>query len=450
MREREAILSKIFNHDGVAKRSAPLAQLMLETKKIVMQVVHEGRSLSALLDKLNETERPAIQSLAYATLRNWNHAQALSSEYVSKKPSKELDALLTVAAMLIKNQGRAQNQYTVPTIVNEAVKAAGMSPKTKHGQGLINAVLRKVATAVQNDGAPKAQFGLPYPDWWLRRIRKAYPEQWESICSHQQTPPPLSLRVNQMTNSRTDYGVKLEGSGIVYQSIAELAGISLDAAIMIEQPIPVSKLPEFMKGAVSVQDAGAQLTPVLLNPQKGERLLDACAAPGGKTAHLLEVIHAKPAELIALEIDSERAKKIVNTLTRLRLLNNQVHVITGDASRQDWWDGNLFDKILLDVPCSASGIVRRHPDIVFLRRSEDIARLVETQRAILENTWAMLKNGGTLLYLTCSIFPEEGEEQIARFVKDHSNALRLEAPGQLLPSEYHDGFFYGLLKKHQP
>jgi 16S rRNA (cytosine967-C5)-methyltransferase len=125
-------------------------------------------------------------------------------------------------------------------------------------------------------------------------------------------------------------------------------------------------------------------------------------------------------------------------------------VITGDASRQDWWDGNLFDKILLDVPCSASGIVRRHPDIVFLRRSEDVARLVETQQAILENAWAMLKNGGILLYLTCSIFPEEGEEQITRFVKNHSNALRLEAPGQLLPSEDHDGFFYSVLKKHQP
>ncbi len=415
-----------------------------------MQVVHEGRSLSALLDTLNETERPAIQSLTYATLRDWNHAQALISEYVSKKPSKELNALLTVAAMLIKNREGAQNQYAVPTIVNEAVKAAGISPKTKHAQGLINAVLRKIATAVQNDGVPNSQFGLPFPDWWLRRIRKAYPDQWECICSHQQMPPPLTLRVNQMINTRADYGVKLEGSGITYQIIAELAGVSLESALTIDAPLPVSQLPEFMKGAVSVQDAGAQLAPVLLNPQKGERLLDACAAPGGKTAHLLETILAEPAEFIALEIDPERAKKIMNALTRLRLFNDQVHVITGDASRQDWWDGNLFDKILLDVPCSASGIVRRHPDIVFLRRSEDIERLVEAQRAILENAWMMLKNGGTLLYLTCSIFPEEGEEQITRFVKDYSNALRLEAPGQLLPSKYHDGFFYGLLKKHQP
>jgi 16S rRNA (cytosine967-C5)-methyltransferase len=422
---------------------------MLETKKVLMQVVHEGRSLSTLFNAFNEAERPAIQSLTYATLRDWTHAQALVAEYVSKKPSKELDLLLTVAAMLIQNQGRAQNQYAVPTIVNEAVKAAGMAPKTKHAQGLINAVLRKVAAAAQSDRASKSQFGLPYPDWWLKRIQAAYPNQWKGICSQQQMPPPLSLRVNQMINTRIDYGAKLERSGIAYRIISELAGVTLESALIIDAPLPVSQLPEFMNGAVSVQDAGAQLAPVLLRPQKGERLLDACAAPGGKTAHLLETIFAEPAELIALEIDAERATKIVNTLTRLQLVNNRTQVITGDASRRDWWDGNLFDKILLDVPCSASGIVRRHPDIVFLRKSQDVARLVEAQRAILENAWTMLKNGGKLLYLTCSIFPEEGEEQITRFVKDHSNALRLEAPGQLLPSEYHDGFFYGLLKKHQ-
>ena len=228
-----------------------------------------------------------------------------------------------------------------------------------------------------------------------------------------------------------------------------MAGVPLQSALILDAPLPVSQLPDFVQGAVSIQDAGAQLAPELLRPQKGERLLDACAAPGGKTAHLLETILAEPEEFIALEIDPERAKKIVNTLTRLQLVNNRTHVITGDASQPDWWDGHLFDKILLDVPCSASGIVRRHPDIVFLRRSQDLSRLVEIQRAILENAWTMLKNGGTLLYLTCSIFPEEGEDQITRFVKDHPNALRLEAPGQLLPSEHHDGFFYGLLKMHQ-
>lgn len=415
-----------------------------------MQVVHEGRSLSTLFDAFNEVERPAIQSLTYATLRDWTHAQIRLYKHLSKKPSKELDVLLTVAAMLINNRGRDQNQYAVPTIVNEAVKAAAMSPKTKHAQGLTNAVLRKVASTTLCQAEMHGQFGLPFPDWWLRRIRAAYPDQWESICRRQQEPPPLTLRVNQMMNTRVDYETKLERSGIAYQTISEIAGIPLRSALMIDVPLPVSQLPEFMQGAVSVQDAGAQLAPGLLCLQKGERLLDACAAPGGKTAHLLETIRSEPGELIALEIDTERTKKIVNTLTRLQLINSRIQVITGDASQPNWWNGNLFDKILLDVPCSASGIVRRHPDIVFLRKQQDIVRLVETQRAILENVWMMLKNGGTLLYLTCSIFPEEGEEQITRFVRDHANALRLEAPGQLLPSEHHDGFFYGLLKKHQP
>ena len=423
---------------------------MLGTKKVLMQVVHEGRSLSTLFDAFNEVERPAIQSLTYATLRDWNHAQIRLYKHLSKKPSKELDVLLKVAAMLIHNRGRDQNQYAVPTIVNEAVKAAAMSPKTKHAQGLTNAVLRKVASTTLCQAEMHGQFGLPFPDWWLRRIRAAYPDQWESICRRQQEPPPLTLRVNQMMNTRVDYETKLERSGIAYQTISEIAGIPLRSALMIDVPLPVSQLPEFMQGAVSVQDAGAQLAPGLLCLQKGERLLDACAAPGGKTAHLLETIRSEPGELIALEIDTERTKKIVNTLTRLQLINSRIQVITGDASQPNWWDGNLFDKILLDVPCSASGIVRRHPDIVFLRKQQDIVRLVETQRAILENVWMMLKNGGTLLYLTCSIFPEEGEEQITRFVRDHPNALRLEAPGQLLPSEHHDGFFYGLLKKHQP
>lgn len=412
--------------------------------------MHEGRALSTLFDAFPEVERPAIQSLTYGALRDWNHAQALIAEHLSKKPSKELDVLLAVAAMLIKNHGQVQNQYSIPTIVNEAVKAAAMSPKTKHAQGLINAVLRKVAAIAQSQAAPQVQFGLPYPDWWLKRIQEVYPDQWEGICRCQQTPPPLTLRVNQMMNTRADYGAKLESANIAYRIISELAGISLESALIISEPKPVSQLPDFMQGAVSVQDAGAQLAPKVLRPQAGDRLLDACAAPGGKTAHLLETILAEPAQLIALEIDPERTKKIGNTLIRLQLANDRTQVITGDATQQDWWDGTLFDKILLDAPCSASGIVRRHPDIVFLRKSQDVERLVQIQRAILENAWSMLRNGGTLLYLTCSIFPEEGEDQIARFVKTHSNALRLEAPGQLLPSENHDGFFYGLLKKHQP
>ncbi|MEY3865532.1 MAG: Sun protein, partial [Pseudomonadota bacterium] len=171
--------------------------------------------------------------------------------------------------------------------------------------------------------------------------------------------------------------------------------------------------------------------------------------PGGKTAHIAEHMGSNQYQLLALEIDAERLKKVEGALERLSLPKKCITLKQGSASRQDWWDGQFFDKILCDVPCSASGIVRRHPDIVFLRRKEDIAAFVKTQRAILENAWRMLKPGGSLLYVTCSVFPEEGEEQIAWFLSQHPNALRLESPGQLLSDQDHDGFFFGLLSKNK-
>jgi 16S rRNA (cytosine967-C5)-methyltransferase len=185
----------------------------------------------------------------------------------------------------------------------------------------------------------------------------------------------------------------------------------------------------------------------LLDPKLGERVLDACAAPGGKTAHLLELAQC---EMIALELDGQRLGKIGGNLDRLRLQSDDVQVVRGDASKSAWWDGKPFDKILLDAPCSASGIVARHPDIPFLRREADIKALQLRQRAILEQAWKMLKMGGTLLYVTCSVFPEEGEEQAAWFANEHPDALRLSAPGQILPAELNDGFFYALFKKKGP
>jgi len=211
--------------------------------------------------------------------------------------------------------------------------------------------------------------------------------------------------------------------------------------------VPVSELPGFYSGAVSVQDAGAQLAAVLLNPQSGDVVLDACAAPGGKTAHMLELADC---QMLALELDGARIGKISGNLDRLRLHFENVKVVRGDASKATWWDGALFDKILLDAPCSASGIVSRHPDIPFLRREADIRSLQQRQREILSQAWQMLKPGGQLLYVTCSVFPEEGEDQAIWFAQQNSNALRLEAPGQLLPTEVNDGFYYALFKKNGP
>lgn len=221
----------------------------------------------------------------------------------------------------------------------------------------------------------------------------------------------------------------------------------MPSALLITNPVPVSELPGFYSGAASVQDAGVQIAATLLNPETGDLILDACAAPGGKTAHLLELANC---QMLALELDGVRLGKISGNLDRLRLNSTKVKVLRGDASKSAWWDGALFDKILLDAPCSASGIVSRHPDIPFLRREADIRALQQKQREILIQSWKMLRVNGLLLYVTCSVFPEEGEHQAEWFAQQHSNAVRLDAPGQLLPSQTNDGFYYALFKKNGP
>jgi 16S rRNA (cytosine967-C5)-methyltransferase len=258
---------------------------------------------------------------------------------------------------------------------------------------------------------------------------------------------PLILRVNARQHTRQEYQDLLHQAGIAAEPIKGIAGITLDSALLLREPVPVSDLPGFYSGAVSVQDAGAQIAAVLLDPNPGERILDACAAPGGKTAHLLELAQC---HMTALELDGERLGKIGGNLDRLRLQSDGVQLVRGDASKDAWWDGKSFDKILLDAPCSASGIVARHPDIPFLRREADIKALQLRQRAILEQAWKMLKLGGMVLYVTCSVFPEEGEDQAVWFAAEHDDALRLSAPGQILPAELNDGFYYALFKKNGP
>jgi 16S rRNA (cytosine967-C5)-methyltransferase len=285
------------------------------------------------------------------------------------------------------------------------------------------------------------------PSWWRANLKRHYSKTWQSILFAQAKRAPLILRVNQQQYSREQYQTLLSERGIASTPIEDVAGVKLSSALLVSNPVPVSDLPGFYSGAASVQDAGAQIAAVLLNPQPGERILDACAAPGGKTAHLLELANC---EMVALELDGDRLSKIGGNLDRLRLHSDKVRVLRGDASKASWWDGIPFDKILLDAPCSASGIVARHPDIPFLRREADIWSLQQKQRGILEQAWTMLKPGGLLLYITCSVFPEEGEDQAIWFAAGHSNAVRLGAPGQILPTEVSDGFYYALFKKNGP
>jgi len=436
--------------DQKTPRSLPLSEAITIAAQAVSEVM-SGRSLTEVLDQLDAHERPIVQSLSFDALRKWVRSHEFIKQFIPKTPPPEVDHLLSVAIALFLQDPSESKGYPAHTIVDQAVKACGEYDETMYAKGLVNAVLRKVSLVVQPPEGekrfPPDPIPMYVPAWWRANLKRNYSKAWQSILFQQAKRAPLILRVNQRQYTREQYQALLSESGISSTPIEELAGVQLPSALLLPEAVPVSDLPGFYTGAVSVQDAGAQLAAVLLSPQVGELVLDACAAPGGKTAHLLELADCS---MRALELDGERIGKIGGNLDRLRLQSDKVRVLRGDASKAAWWDGVLFDKILLDAPCSASGIVSRHPDIPFLRREADIRALQERQRAILNQAWKMLQVGGTLLYVTCSIFPEEGEEQAVWFAEQHSNAVRLGAPGQILPGELNDGFYYALFKKNGP
>ena len=435
--------------DPAKLRSLPLSEAITIAAQAVGEVL-SGRSLTEVLDQLEPHERPIVQSLSFDALRKWVRSHELIKEFIPKAPPPEVEHLLSVAIALFLQGEEDGNHYAAHTIVDQAVQACSQYDKTMYAKGLVNAVLRKVSLLVQkseSDQYPPDPIPMFAPAWWRANLKRNYPKQWQSILFAQAKRAPLILRVNQKQHTRAEYQTLLSNIGIDSVAVDEVAGIALPSALLLTKPVPVGELPGFYTGAVSVQDAGAQLAAVLLNPLLGDLVLDACAAPGGKSAHLLELADCK---LLALELDQERLGKIGGNLDRLRLQSDAVRILRGDASKAGWWDGIAFDKILLDAPCSASGIVARHPDIPFLRREADIKSLQQKQRAILNQAWKMLKPEGLMLYVTCSIFPEEGEEQAIWFAAEHSNAVRLAAPGQILPTEVNDGFYYALFKKNGP
>lgn len=430
--------------------SLPLSVAMTIAAQAISEVI-SGRPLTEVLDQLEPHERPIVQSLSFDALRKWTRSHELIKQFIPKTPPPEVDHLLSVAIALFLQDGIDGKGYPAHTIVDQAVKACGEYDKTMYAKGLVNAVLRKVSILTR---PPEADTSYPpdlmpmyVPAWWRANLKRNYPKGWQSILFQQAKRAPLILRVNHKQNTREQYQALLSEAGISSQPISALAGIDLPHALLLPEAVPVYDLPGFYTGAVSVQDVGAQLAAVLLNPQYGDLILDACAAPGGKTAHMLELADSY---MRALELDGDRIGKISGNLDRLRLHSYKVQVLRGDASKSAWWDGVLFDKILLDAPCSASGIVARHPDIPFLRREADIQSLQQRQRALLTQAWRMLKSGGNLLYVTCSVFPEEGEDQALWLAEQHPDAVRLGAPGQLLPGELNDGFYYALFKKNGP
>ncbi|MFT4063389.1 16S rRNA (cytosine(967)-C(5))-methyltransferase RsmB [Paraburkholderia sp.] len=371
--------------------------------------------------------RGAVQDIAYRTMRRLATAEWLIAELVKKAPPPHVAHVLECAlALLVDDEASAA--YTPFTVVDQAVNAIGARREFAFAKGLVNAVLRNflreretLLAAAQTDEVARWN----YPAWWIDAVKRAWPDAWRAVLSAGNAQGPLTLRVNARQSTVDAYLQVLQQR---HQIAASKTG---EHAVTLAAPMPVERIPGFDEGVVSVQDAGAQLAAQLLGARDGMRVLDACAAPGGKTGHLLELANI---QLVALESDTSRARRIGENLRRLKL---EAEVRIGDAGAPAQWHDDLdqpFDRILADVPCSASGIVRRHPDIRWLRRASDIAALVAEQRRILGALWPLVKPGGELLYVTCSIFPEEGELQAQWFGNKYQDAVRLDAPGQLLPA----------------
>lgn len=410
----------------------------------VLGAVDAGAALPAALSgnfaatRATPAARGAIQDISYRCMRRWGLSKALMTLLLDApaKPPR-LGTLLCIALGLLSDEDRP---YADHTLVDQAVSACGADAELVRAKGLMNAVLRRflrerarlLAQAQQNEEAR-----WNYPQWWIDKARADWPKAWETLLASGNARPPLTLRVNRRKTTVEAYLALLEQR--------ELAAVRIgESAIRLSRPLPVNEIPEFSSGWVSVQDAAAQLAAPLMDLAPGMRVLDACAAPGGKTGHLLEIADI---ELLALDQDAERLNKISENLIRLSLTAT---LKCGDARERDWWDGLAFDRILADVPCTASGIVRRHPDIRWLRRPTDSTGLARLSSEILDNLWSLLRPGGKLLLVTCSVWPEESEQQAERFARRHG-AIRLPAQGQLLPTQSmtndHDGLFYSLLQK---
>ncbi len=425
--------------------------LALEGLKAVLLA---GRSLSAVQPQLMQQCAPAdralLQKLLLGVLR-WKASLYALLTPLLKKPFKDRDRDLELLLYLGLYQLHYMDAIPAHAAVNETVR---LLPKKKQwARALVNAVLRNF---VRTPEATRQQWlsccdaaRHSHPDWLIEQLRQDWPEHWRDMLTANNANPPLTLRVNPLKTDRD-----------AYMALPEIRALNpkphplSPQAIVLASATDVRSLPGFDEGRFSVQDAAAQQAALILQPRPGERILDACAAPGGKTTHLLELSHNQ-AHVLALEKDAGRIPRLQENLHRLGL---RAQVRQGDASRpDDWWDGEPFDKILLDAPCSATGIIRRHPDIKWHRTPEDIATLTATQRAILKALWPLLKPGGTLLYATCSVLAAENRRQMAAFLDATPDAECLpierlphqDGPGtQILPGQQGmDGFYYCHVRK---
>ncbi|TJZ78947.1 16S rRNA (cytosine(967)-C(5))-methyltransferase RsmB [Chitiniphilus eburneus] len=422
---------------------------MFATQKLASQAladVFAGHTLTDALARIWQAEpelrpqqRGAIQDLSYGSLRHLGLLEGVLKQLLHKPLHEEaLRALLLVSLYQLHFTRAAP--YGV---VDHAVKVSTHLGRGQ-GKGLVNAILRnflrqREALLTSARDTPRGRWS--HPDWWIAAMREAYPDQWETVLANANLHPPLTLRVNRHRGDVPTYLARLAQEGIEARALD-------DTAIRVGHPVGVDRLPGFFDGDVSVQDWGAQHAARLLDVADGLRVLDACAAPGGKTGHLLELAKL---DLTAVDADAARLRRVADNLQRLGL---GATLLPGDAAQpEQWWDGKPFDRVLADVPCSATGVARRHPDIKWLRRPDDFAGFAAQQAAMLDALWPLVAPGGKLLYATCSIFPAENAQQATAFSHRHADAQplplgpALPENGQLLPTPEHDGFFYALFRK---
>lgn len=417
--------------------------------KVVSRVL-AGRSLDAELAavwrderSLDAQQRGAVQDLAYGTLRHLGRLDSALDQLLRQPLADPMVRNLLQVALYQLGHTKAR-AYTV---VDHAVPACAQLGFPRAG-GLVNAVLRNYLrrrAEIDATAAGTDQGRYSYPQWWISKAAAQYPDHFREILEAGNARPPLTLRVNRRRLTRDAYLEMLELEAIPARPVGS-------AGVIVDKPRPVAQLPGFAEGLVSVQDAGAQLAAELLDVRDGMRVLDACAAPGGKTAHLLEIADL---DLVAADIDGERLQRVAENLSRLSLQARLIEIDAGEPAL--WHDPGPFDRILADVPCTASGIVRRHPDIKWLRKPGDIAALAQRQSRLLDTLWQLLGGGGKLLYATCSVFTEENSRQVEQFIARHPDARQCDLPpaagglnpvnGQLFPDAAHDGFYYALLEK---
>ena len=419
--------------------------------KVLTSVIRDGQSLTAALNNTlgvveSDKDRAFIQALCYGVCRNFHRLDYILSQMLDK-PLKDLDvkALALIGLYQLKFM-RVKSHAAV----SETVLAARKKPWAK---AFINALLRTYLRGQEGfeQKADNVKSALvSHPDWLIQQIEQDWPIQAQQIFQQNNEQPPMALRVNLANISQDQYLQKLRDQGIEAEAVSFCR-----SAILLNKPAAVDILPGFNEGWVSVQDTAAQLAAELLDVQIGHRVLDVCAAPGGKAAHILEH-QPKVRELVAVDIDKLRLQRVNDNFQRLKL---SAKLIVGDASKpEDWWDGQLFDRILLDVPCSALGVIRRHPDIKLLRRAEDISTLQVLQQRIMTAVWPLLAPGGIMLYATCSILKQENEQQIEAFLATNANAIEVPINAdwglvrrygrQILTGESAmDGFYYALIRK---